>query len=297
MNFFQNLAKQALKEDIPTKDITSRSIFKKPFMTQGFFLAKQDFVLSGTEIVKAVFHVLNPKIKVSFSFKEGQLIKKGTIFGKVSGLVTDLLSGERVALNFLQRLSGVASLTRQFVEAIRPYPSSILDTRKTTPLLRHLEKQAVRHGGGTNHRMNLSDQFLIKDNHIAACGSVGEAIRRAKIYRGSHPLPVSLSPQGRGKDKKILIEAEAKTLAEVREAVREGVDILLLDNMSLSQIKKSVQIAKGKCLLEISGGVNLKNVRSYAATGVERISIGALTHSAPSVDISFEIENSQPPAS
>lgn len=273
------LIRLALAEDVVENDITSLSVFgKKGHASQGILLAKQDLACSGIEVARQVFKEVSSAIRFTPEVKDGASVKRGGILGSVKGPVTDLLRAERVVLNFLQRLSGVATLTRRFVAASKPYKARILDTRKTTPGFRALEKQAVVHGGGYNHRMNLSDQYLIKDNHIAACGSIGATIRAAQAHRKNL------------KGKKPLIQAEAKNLAEVREALEAGVDILLLDNMTLVQIKQSVAAAKGKTLLEVSGGVNLKTVRKIAQTGVDRISIGALTHSAPSVDISFEIE-------
>ncbi|HBF12641.1 MAG TPA: carboxylating nicotinate-nucleotide diphosphorylase [Deltaproteobacteria bacterium] len=304
----------ALKEDVITNDITSLAIFDGKKTGRGVFLAKQDLILSGINMVREVFHQVSPSLRLETSAKDGDFIKKGKVFGKVRGKVTDILRAERVALNFLQQLSGVATLTFRFVETIKPYRARILDTRKTVPGLRMLQKQAVAHGGGQNHRLNLSDMYLIKDNHIAACGGIGAAIDKAKAHRTKfnsrtaalrgrlHPaLPVEEGSMSRcqwqikasGEHTRApMIEAEAKNIKEVREALKHGVDILLLDNMGLAQIRKAVSLARAQQaapLLEISGGVNLHNVRKYAATGVSRISVGALTHSAPSVDISFEV--------
>ncbi|MDO8520182.1 MAG: carboxylating nicotinate-nucleotide diphosphorylase [Deltaproteobacteria bacterium] len=269
----KSLIRDALNEDRAKQDITSRAIFGRggPRRT-GFLLAKENLVLSGLDVARDVFTAVSRKTRVISGYSNGARVKKGERLARVEGNIADLLSAERVALNFLQHLSGVATLTRKFVEEIRPCRAAILDTRKTTPGLRGLEKRAVLHGGGKNHRMNLSDQFLIKDNHIEAAGGIRQAVRQVKkVVRGK------------------LIEIEAKNLREVAAALDEGVDIILLDNMSLAQIKKAVKIVRGRCTLEVSGGVNLKNVRKIAKTGVDRISIGFLTHSAPAVDISFEI--------
>lgn len=270
------LITQALKEDAISRDITSLAIFgKKGGIKKGVLLAKQDLILSGWEVAKKVFKQVSPRIQIKTKFHDGSRIKKGQKIAEISGNIFNLLRVERVALNFLQHLSGIATLTYQFVQKIKPYRAKILDTRKTVPGLRILEKKAVRDGGGQNHRFNLSDMFLIKDNHIAACGGVGLAIKKCR----------RLLVAGRR-----LIEVEVKNIRELKEALTEKPGIILLDNMKLSQIKKAVKITGKECLLEVSGGVNLKNVRKIAQTGVDRISVGALTHSAPAADISLEIE-------
>src|SRR3990167_8034980 len=250
MTTLNQIISEALKEDIPQGDITSLAIFGcKAAKAHGVFIAKQNFILSGVDVAEMVFKTISPHIRFHAFKKNGSRVFKGQKIATVSGPVDLLLKGERVALNFLQQLSGVATLTRQFVDAIKPYKAHIMDTRKTIPGLRLLQKKAVRHGGGVKRR---------------------------------------------------LIEVEADTLAQVREALVEGVDMILLDNMTPAQIKKVVQIIAGMALpvgargavplLEVSGGVNLKNVRKFASTGVARISIGALTHSASAVDISLDIE-------
>lgn len=275
---------EALKEDRVDNDITSLAIFgKKKTEVTGFLVAKQNLVLSGIDIARDVFHAVSSKVNFISEYHNGAHIKKGERIAKVVGSVADILRAERVALNFLQHLSGVATLTNQFVEKIKPYSSAILDTRKTIPGLRDLEKRAVVHGGGKNHRMNLSDQFLIKDNHIAACGSVSKAIQ--KIVGAALALPSNNRP---------LIEVEVTNLIQLREALAEKPDIILLDNMTIAQIKQAVKLvrvgAHGRApLLEVSGGVNLNTVRKIASTGVDRISIGCLTHSVSAVDISLEI--------
>ena len=299
MTTLNQIISEALKEDIPQGDITSLAIFGcKAAKAHGVFIAKQNFILSGVDVAEMVFKTISPHIRFHAFKKNGSRVFKGQKIATVSGPVDLLLKGERVALNFLQQLSGVATLTRQFVDAIKPYKAHIMDTRKTIPGLRLLQKKAVRHGGGVNHRMSLSDMYLIKDNHIAAAGSLKLAIQKVKQH-GKHTLSPALPPQGGGV-KRRLIEVEADTLAQVREALVEGVDMILLDNMTPAQIKKVVQIIAGMALpvgarravplLEVSGGVNLKKVRKFASTGVARISIGALTHSASAVDISLDIE-------
>ncbi len=276
----EQLVKLALKEDAPHGDITSLAIFKDGgAIKKAYLVAKQDLVLSGLSVADLVFEKTHSKIKINWLQKEGAFLKKGTIFGRLQGPVGALLKAERVALNFLQHLSGIATLTNHYVKAIKPYPAKILDTRKTIPGLRVLEKEAVVHGGGTNHRMNLSVDYLIKDNHIAACGDIRQTIRAIKEHRKKNKV------------KNFMIEIEVKNLTEFKESLTENPDIILLDNMGLAQIRKAVVINKKRTILEVSGGVNLKTVRKIASTGVARISIGRLTHSAPAVDISLEIES------
>lgn len=278
-NTLTQIVQSALDEDAPAGDITSEAIFPGGGeIKRAYFVAKQNLMLSGISVAEMTLKMTSPKIKIDWLKKEGAFLKKGTIFGRLLGPAGALLQAERVALNFLQHLSGIATLTRQYVDAGKPYRAKILDTRKTIPGLRLLEKEAVVHGGGTNHRMNLSVDYLIKDNHIAACGDIGQTIRAIKEHR--HKV----------KGKNFTIEVEVKNLRELKEALLEKPDIILLDNMNLGQIRKAVKINNGQALLEVSGGVNLKTVRKIAATGVSRISIGRLTHSAPAADISLEIE-------
>lgn len=268
-----SIIKLALQEDAIARDITSLASFgKKGGLRTGILRAKQRLCLSGLAVAQEIFKTVSPKIKLKTFYQDGQSVPKNKIIASVSGDVYDLLRAERTALNFLQQLSGVATLTRQFVEQIKPHRAQLLDTRKTLPGLRTLQKQAVVHGGGHNHRLNLADQFLIKDNHIEACGGIIPAIERARKF----------AP-------KRLIEVETKNLAELRAALEAKADIILLDNMSLKQIRQAVLLAKNGALLEVSGGVNLKTIKKIAATGVARISVGALTHSAPAVDISFDL--------
>lgn len=279
----------ALAEDAPETDITSVAVFGKegPIVT-GILLAKENMMLSGLDIACQVFFKVSKKIKVMRLKQDGNPLKKGDIIAKVKGPVSQLLTAERVALNFLQHLSGVATLTNQFVQLARPHKAAILDTRKTIPGLRVLEKKAVRDGRGENHRMTLSDMYLIKDNHVEASGGIHPAIEKAKAHRA------------KSKNKKTPIEIETRNLKEVSEALEAGVEMILLDNMSLADIKKAVKLVQnvgthGRApLLEISGGVNLKTVKQLAATGVDRISIGALTHSVKASDISFEIVREEP---
>ncbi len=266
-----NLIEEALREDGLYGDITTRSL---EIEGDGRFVvhAKEDLVLCGVQIFEAVFHHLNPSIEVKFLFQDGQEVCPG-IVGEVAGDIPSILRGERVALNFLQRLSGIATITRKFVNRVKGTGVRILDTRKTTPLYRNLEKMAVRCGGGHNHRLTLYDGILIKDNYIRAVGSVREAVKRAVRNR----------PYGK------MITVEVESIEEMEEAIEAGADIVMLDNFSIDEIRKAVRIAGGRVRLEVSGGVNLDNVGEIAETGVDFISIGALTHSARWVDISMEL--------
>jgi len=268
----RKLVLSALREDAAFHDITTLAIVPKNRQAKAILLAKQDLILCGMPVVEAAFHALDPKLKIRRKFKEGQRVKKGRVIAELSGSARTLLSGERVALNFLQRLCGIATLTRQYVDAVRGTGAKILDTRKTTPGLRLLERYAVATGGGTNHRFDLRSAAMAKDNHLAIAGSVSGAFQGLARLRGK---------------KEIILEV--KDLRELEEAVRLGAKRLLLDNMTVKQLRASVETAKGQAVLEASGGVKLKNVREIARTGVDFISVGALTHSAAAVDISLEI--------
>jgi nicotinate-nucleotide pyrophosphorylase (carboxylating) len=269
--------RRALKEDQARNDVTSLAVFgRRGKKSVGEFIAKEDCVISGLKIALETFKIVSKNTKVKALVKDGDKVKKGDKIAIVKGNMTHLLKAERVSLNFLQHLSGVATLTNQYLQTIKPHQAKILDTRKTIPGFRLLEKKAVKDGGGHNHRMDLSDMFLIKDNHIAACGGVAKAIQRVKLY--------SLI-----KFKKRKIEVEVKNLKELKEALNEGVDIILLDNMKITDIKKAVKLTGNQCELEVSGGVNLDTVKKIAATGVDRISIGRLTHSVKACDITFLI--------
>lgn len=268
-------------EDAPRGDITSQAIFNgSQKEVKAHFLAKQDLVVSGFDCVSEILKKNFPKLKLVISKPDGSKVRRMTVLGKLSGPVQDVLKAERLCLNLLQHLSGIATLTSKFVAIARMKKVQILDTRKTTPGLRQEEKQAVRDGGGVNHRFNLSDQYLIKDNHIQATGSVTLAIQKIQADRKRRG----------GKEK---IEVEVRTILEFKEALALKPDIILLDNLSPAQIQKLVAIRNrvGKTpQLEISGGVTPKNFKRHLNLGVERISIGALTHSAPAVDISLKIK-------
>ncbi len=262
-----------LAEDIGHGDLSSEALFSSEEKGRARIVARQSFVVAGAGSVAAeVFWLQNPAIQVTDIAADSTAVASGDILATVSGPVVDLLKAERVALNLLQRLSGIATLTAAFVEKVKLYPVRITDTRKTTPGLRLLEKYAVRAGGGYNHRFNLSDGVLIKDNHIAACGSLTNAV---ETLRENVPHTIK-------------VEVETDTLEQVREALECGADIIMLDNMDLESMKEAVSMINGKALVEASGGVNIDTVSVIAATGVDIISIGALTHSAPSCDIGMD---------
>lgn len=272
------MVQAALAEDLGAGDVTTRRLFPRAVRADAAILAKQPAIIAGLPAARAVFQSVDKTIRFRARVREGARVEPGTIVATLSGDGRSILAGERVALNFLQHLSGVATLTRRFVDAVRGARAVILDTRKTTPGLRLLEKYAVRMGGGRNHRLNLGGGILIKDNHIALAGGLQPAVRAAKrrIGRARRRPPHP-------------IEVEATTLDEVREAVAAGAEIILLDNMPVATIKEAVRLIGTRAKTEVSGGVHLQNVRDIAATGVDAISIGALTHSAPAVDLSLEV--------
>jgi len=264
-----------LAEDIGSGDITTEAIFAgREERGLGRFVAKEDFVAAGlATVAAAVFTARNPGITIETAAADTIAVAAGDVVLEVSGPVADLLTAERVALNLAQRLCGIATLTARYVAAVQGLPVRIVDTRKTTPGLRGLEKYAVRAGGGHNHRHGLADGILVKDNHIAACGSISEAVRRVR-QRAPHTLR---------------LEVEASSLEQVRDCLACRVEAILLDNMSLAMLREAVTLAKGQALLEASGNVSLATVRAIAETGVDLISVGGLTHSAPAVDISMRI--------
>jgi len=263
----------ALEEDAGLGDVTSRAIFPPQHRSQGYIEAKQAVVICGLEVAARVFARTDPRLKVTLVAKDGDRVKPGTRVLNVTGPTEALLTAERTALNFAQRLSGIATLARTFADAVAGTGVRIVDTRKTTPGFRALEKYAVRCGGCFNHRSSLGEHVLIKDNHIAAAGSLTQAVKRG---RAAAPHLAR-------------IEVEAKTLAQVREAVRAQADVILLDNMSPDLIRRAVAAIAGAALVEVSGGVRLETVRDFAVPGVDVISIGALTHSAPAVDLSLTV--------
>ncbi|HEV2359173.1 MAG TPA: carboxylating nicotinate-nucleotide diphosphorylase [bacterium] len=286
------IVRRALDEDLGAGDVTTDSIVPADAVSRGQFLAKAAGVVAGWEVVAATFAALDPRVVVRPAAADGEAVEAGSVIGTVAGPVRALLSGERVALNFLQRLSGIATTTRAFVRAVEGTRAVILDTRKTAPGLRRLDRLAVRLGGGTNHRLGLFDMALIKENHIAVAGGIAAAVRRvraaltAAVDRAGDPD--GAGSQG-GAGRRVLIEVEVRTLAELREALDLVPDRILLDNMSPAEMGDAVRIAAGRVPLEASGGVRLETAAEIARTGVDYISVGALTHSVKALDISLEL--------
>ncbi len=274
LNVLKKSIEKFLHEDIGSGDLTSEATLPPEQEGTAEFVAKDSFVVCGIETVAPlVFKTQNQAIEITKVCKDKMLASPGDILLRAKGPVLDLLKAERVALNLVQRLCGIATLTAKFVEKVKPLPVRILDTRKTTPGLRMLEKYAVRIGGGHNHRFNLADGVLIKDNHIQACGSIKNAVARMR-----EKIPHTMK-----------IEVEASTMEQVRECVSCSVDIIMLDNMEPAMMREAVKLAGERVLLEASGGITLENVRQVAETGVDFISVGALTHSAPACDISMRL--------
>lgn len=275
-NGIDAIVQLALAEDIGTGDITTNATVPVTATARGTFLAKAPGVLSGLDATAAVFRALDPDVRFEAQMRDGDSFQPGDVLALVSGPARSVLTGERVALNFLQRLSGVATATSRYVDAVRGTRARIIDTRKTTPGMRLLEKAAIRDGGGHNHRVGLSDGILIKDNHLAAIGS--DSIRRS-IEAARDAAPHTLK-----------VEVEVASLGQLEEALQARADVIMLDNMDPETMRQAVERVKGKALLEASGGINFETVRAVAETGVDLISVGALTHSAPSVDISLQFE-------
>jgi len=271
----QKIITDALKEDIQSGDITTNLIIPRGQKAKAYFLAKENGIIAGLPVAKEVFKKLDKNILWKSFIKEGERVKAGTKIAEVTGNLRALLSCERTALNILQRMSGIATVTSIYVDELKNTPATILDTRKTAPGLRILDKYAVKTGGGKNHRIGLFDMVLIKDNHIKAAGNITSAV--SKIRAGSK--------------KKIKMEVETRTLDEVREAINCKVDIIMLDNMPVKIMRAAVKIINGKIKTEASGNVNLKTLKRIAATGVDYISVGALTHSVKALDISMKIED------
>jgi nicotinate-nucleotide pyrophosphorylase (carboxylating) len=274
MSLLARIIELALAEDIHTGDITTESVVTSSCKGRARIIAKEPMVVAGLHVARQVFLTVDPSLKFTPLAQEGEQVAVGALMAEVEGAAASLLTGERVALNFLQRLCGIATVTSHYVEAVKGTGARIVDTRKTTPGLRMLEKYAVRVGGGTNHRSGLYDGVLIKENHIAAAGGITEAVRRAR-QRIPHTIKV---------------EVETETLDEVREAVSVGADIIMLDNMGIPAMAEAVALIGGRALVEASGGMRLEQVRSVAETGVDIISVGALTHSARAMDISLLME-------
>ncbi|NOY53313.1 MAG: carboxylating nicotinate-nucleotide diphosphorylase [Deltaproteobacteria bacterium] len=269
----EEIVRRAIAEDLGAGDITTDPIVPPGRSAAAEMIAKEDFVLAGINVAREVFRQIDPALRFEPLFDDGSFITPGSAVAVINGSAAPILRGERVALNFLQHLSGVATVTAAFVRRVEGLAVSILETRKTLPGLRALEKYAVRVGGGTNHRMGLYDAVLIKDNHIAVAGGISAAV---ESVRKAHP---DLAP----------VEVEVTDLEEVREALDAGADIILLDNMDPGTLRAAVNMVRGRALTEASGNITLENVRAVAETGVDRISVGALTHSVRAVDISLKI--------
>ncbi len=270
------LFRLALFEDIGSGDVTTLCVIPAGQRGSAVVFGREPFVLSGSKPFRRIFELLDPEIRIECPFADGERIAPNVPVFRIEGRARTLLTGERTALNFAQRLCGIASLTRKMADAIEGTGCRLLDTRKTTPLWRGLEKEAVRHGGGANHRFGLADGVLIKDNHIAAAGGIKEAVRRAR----------------EGAPHTLRIEVEVENLTELDEAISAGADIVLLDNFSLDMLRSAAAIGKGRVTLEASGGVSLETVRAIAETGVDFVSCGALTHSARAIDLTMEFSTS-----
>jgi nicotinate-nucleotide pyrophosphorylase (carboxylating) len=264
----------ALYEDTQGMDLTSESIFEPDHRSSFVLIAKEDGVIGGLQVFEGVFKAMDPGAELTFMFGDGDRVKSGDQVASITGLTSRLLMAERTALNLLQRMSGIATATRLYVEAVAPYKTKIVDTRKTAPGLRLLDKKAVVIGGGHNHRMGLYDAVLIKDNHIDAVGGITEAVMRCKA-KVSHMVK---------------IEVEIRSVSELEEAIAAGVDVVLLDNMSNEDMAEAVKISGGRVLLEASGNMSLERVHEVAKTGVDLISVGALTHSVCALDLSLRAE-------
>jgi nicotinate-nucleotide pyrophosphorylase (carboxylating) len=274
MNSTQHLIKIALKEDIGSGDITTDNLVDPDLEGKGIIIAKEPFVIAGLDVAGQVFKHLNAEVVFTSIYSDGNFVKEGDTIATVEGNLRALLSGERTALNFLQRLSGISTCVRSYVDELKNKRVRLVDTRKTTPGWRVLEKYAVRVGGAHNHRMGLYDGVLIKDNHIAACGGIQKAVDRIRT-RVSHLVK---------------IEVEVSTLDQVKDALKVGPEVIMLDNMSIEQIKEAVAFINKKALVEVSGNVTKSGLNSLADAGVDIISVGALTHSAGCVDMSMRIE-------
>ncbi|MFO7865336.1 MAG: carboxylating nicotinate-nucleotide diphosphorylase [Candidatus Aminicenantes bacterium] len=266
------IIERALQEDMPAGDITSESVIPPESRSRALIWAKQPGILAGIQVARRVFHKIDENISMKIFLHDGEVLHPKDKIAEVQGLSLSLLKGERTALNFLQRMSGIAFLTRKYVEAVKGTKTKVLDTRKTTPGMRILEKYSVEAGGGINHRMNLSDMVMLKDNHIRLVGSIQKAIAKAREN----------IPPG------IKIEVETTSMDQVKQALDSGADIIMLDNMTPAEAGRIAAWVKGRVPLEVSGMVNLDNIRLYAETGVDMVSVGSLTHSYPSMDIAMD---------
>lgn len=274
LNFLMidDLLRAAIREDVNGEDVSTQAVSERETTCQVDLICKEDGVLSGIPVFMRVFELLDSKVSFDFSVEDGVSVKKGQILGSVIGSVETLLTGERVALNYLQRMSGIATYTRKMVDALGDDRTKIVDTRKTTPLMRPFEKYAVCIGGGENHRYNLSDGVLLKDNHIGMAGSVTAAVTQARRY----------APFVRK------IEVEVETMEMVQEAVDARADIIMLDNMTIEEIREAIAYINGRAMVELSGNISMNNIHEYRGLGADVISSGALTHSAPVLDFSLK---------
>jgi nicotinate-nucleotide pyrophosphorylase (carboxylating) len=275
-NEFDEIILSALKEDIQSGDITTAAIIPNGLNAKGVFLVKQNGIIAGLKIVQRVFNLVNKSLYFEAFIKDGTKVSPGVIAAKVEGKASSILTAERTALNFLQRSSGIATIANRYQSIIKHTKAKILDTRKTAPGLRFMDKLAVKLGGCENHRFGLYDMFLIKDNHIEVAGSITKAIQLCKDFNEEN-------------DESIKIEVEVDNLNQLKEALNCNVDIILIDNFNLEDMKEAVNITAGKCKIEASGNINLENVKQVAETGVDYISVGALTHSVKALDISLEV--------
>jgi len=274
----EEVVERALAEDLGWGDATTEAIIPPELRGKASIVAEASGVLAGVEVARMVFHRVDPSLQFELLIPEGSRVQPGDVIAKVEGKVASILQAERVALNFLQRLSGIASETRRYVEAIKGLKARIMDTRKTTPGLRFLEKYAVRVGGGYNHRLHLGNGVLLKDNHLVALRGQGMSLKEVVAQAKQKASP------------NLKVEVEAETVEEAQEAVEAGADIVMLDNMGLKEMRQAVKLVKGRALLEASGGITLENVRQVAETGVDFISVGALTHSVKALAFSLELE-------
>ena len=270
----KQLIQAAIEEDIGRGDVTTEATIDEDVTSRARLMTKEEIVLAGMEVFSEVYAVLDSAVHIKPAHNNGELLAAGTVIAELEGPARSLLAGERVALNFLQRLCGIATLTRRYVEAVKGYNVEIIDTRKTTPGWRLLEKYAVRIGGGKNHRHDLGDGVLIKDNHIVAAGGIRQAVEMARKY--SHHL--------------LKIEVEVETLEQVEEALQAGAEVIMLDNMSPTLLAEGVKMIGGRALVEASGGISLESILDVARSGVDLISVGRLTHSAPAADIHVEFD-------
>lgn len=297
--YVQRLVQTALEEDVGAGDATVLATISAKATGKARILAREDLVCAGLPMAERVFHALDPQMRVEQRVQEGALVPKGDVLLHLDGKARAILTGERASLNFLGRLCGIATMVRQFAEKIQGTRARIRDTRKTTPGLRLLEKYAVKTGGGTNHRIGLYDAILLKENHIALAGGVKAALDQANAYAALHAKPGALTAYeeavpARAADTVLPIQIEVRDERDLREALSAGAESLLLDNMSPAEARESVALARSlqpECIVEISGGITLENVRAYAETGADFLSSGSLTHSAPAANLSLLVDS------